>query len=480
MVTGGFPTRTKIGVIGVPAALTLGLLLAGSGRARADGGIPQASGILVAPDRPSEIILATTFGLVISEDAGASWLWTCEQAATMGGFQYGVGPAPRDRLYTLSPSTGLAYSDDGSCSWQRSGGALAPLVAKDYFVDPTDGDHVVVVASGRDADGGFLPLTVYASSDGGTTFGATPLYTAPDMTNVVGIEIARSDPSVIYVATYGYSNAPGYHPMLMRSDDGGATWTPRDVEPGLGPHEVRILAVDPDDADLVYLRVIAAGQETLAVTRDGGVTFETPLPIPNGVLSAFARLASGTVLAAALTSLPGGSGATAGVGYRSTDAGATFQPWALCPQPHVLGLAERGGVLYLAARESSDGWALATSTDEGATIAPLANYEQVRGVKSCQPAPDCQSACTLVGAQGIWTNDVCTGALLDGGGPGPPGPPMCVPDGSADGPGVVAAGGCHCALAEPAQRGGTVAAWLGLVAAALAARRPHRARRARR
>ena len=57
-----------------------------------------------------------------------------------------------------------------------------------------------------------------------------------------------------------------------------------------------------------------------------------------------------------------------GVAYRSTDGGTTFVPWTLTPQPRMFGLAERDGVLYLAGKNYSDGWALATSRDEGVTI----------------------------------------------------------------------------------------------------------------
>ena len=66
-------------------------------------------------------MLATNFGMIISEDAGKSWLWTCERPETSFGYLYGVGPPPRDRFYALSPDAGLAFSDDGSCTWQRVG-----------------------------------------------------------------------------------------------------------------------------------------------------------------------------------------------------------------------------------------------------------------------------------------------------------------------------------------------------------------------
>ena len=70
--------------------------------------------------RQHDVVLATNFGMIISEDDGATWQWTCEQVETSFGYLYAVGPAPNDRYYGLSPEQGLAYSDDGSCSWHRS------------------------------------------------------------------------------------------------------------------------------------------------------------------------------------------------------------------------------------------------------------------------------------------------------------------------------------------------------------------------
>ena len=46
-------------------------------------------------------MLATNFGMIISEDGGTSWLWTCEQPETSFGYLYGVGSPPRDRFYAL-------------------------------------------------------------------------------------------------------------------------------------------------------------------------------------------------------------------------------------------------------------------------------------------------------------------------------------------------------------------------------------------
>ncbi len=268
----------------------------------------------------------------------------------------------------------------------------------------------------------------------------------------MGVEIARSDPQTIYLTTYT-SGSGGYDPALVRSADGGRTWSSVDLLAPLGAAIVRILAVDPADAGLVYLRATGAAAETLAVTRDGGVTFATPLTVANGALSAFARLASGTVLVGALVNLPGGGGGTMGAGYRSTDGGRTFQPWTLSPQPHLVGLAERvvagQATLYLSGKNYSDGWALATSTDEGAKLTPMMTYDQVAGIKACVQQV-CLDGCNYEEMQAIWGPSVCTGdgGAGDGGMPGPP-----------------ASSGCHCASTGSGPDGGAGAGLAGLALA---------------
>ena len=237
---------------------------------------------------------------------------------------------------------------------------------------------------------------------------------------------------------------------MARSADGGSTWATVDVEAALGGNEFRILAVDPDDAGLVYLRVVAPTEEEVWTTRDGGQTFQRVLVVPKGELQAFARLASGTVLVGTSTTLTGGG--TAGGGYRSVDGGHTFVPWTLCPQPHISGLAERGGTLYIAGKNYSDGWALATSTDEGLTLTPLSTYDQVRGVAACA-ASTCAAACEYEVSTAVWRGAVCSGELADAG-TYPAGPAaVACPDGGAgdagsSGGAASRSSGCGCGMAE--------------------------------
>jgi MYXO-CTERM domain-containing protein len=434
-----------------------------SGVARANNGIPGSLGVLLPLDKPQEIGLATTFGLILSDDGGTSWVWTCEQPATSMANAYTVGAPPADRFYALSPVTGLSFSADESCGWQGAGGALAGQKVSDFFTDPSDPMHVLAAAASPPSDGGGAALAaVYASTDGGATFGATPLYTAPAGASIVGIEIARSDPQVVYL-TYVTATSSGYDPGLVRSANGGQTWTTTDLLAPLGSAIVRILAVDSAHSALVYLRAIGATSETLAVTRDGGMTFATPLTVANGALSAFARLASGTVLVGALVNLAGGGGGTMGAGYRSTDGAMTFSPWMLDPEPHLVGLGERvvagQSKLYLSGKNYSDGWALAVSTDEGMTVTPVMSYDQVAGIKPCVRQL-CLDSCNYEETQAIWDTSVCAGT--DAG----------VGDG---GPRPAASSGCHCAAGGDHLSGGAgLTGFVLLVAAATARRRRRR------
>jgi hypothetical protein len=105
----------RLGAVAVLVARLVAVLLGPlwfSGVARANNGIPGSLGILLPLDRPRQIGLATTFGLILSDDGGQSWVWTCEQAPTSMANVYTVGAPPADRLYALSPVTGLAFSDD--------------------------------------------------------------------------------------------------------------------------------------------------------------------------------------------------------------------------------------------------------------------------------------------------------------------------------------------------------------------------------
>ena len=335
----------------------------------ANGAFPDSQSILTPADRPGQIIMATNFGVILSPDAGATWLWSCETEGNAYGTLYQMAPSPRDRLFTLANLT-LAYSDDGTCSWQTARGALAELPVTDAYVDPSDADHVLAIGAPASL------YSLYESRDGGATFGA-PLYTAPADTAIHGVEIAQSDPMTIYMAM----TSPMAAPLLARSTDGGAHFTVSDLSADLGPGWLRIIAVDPEDPARVLLRFLGLNDQSLALTTDGGVRVSKPVTI-DGTFTSFVRLPSGTMLVGAMV-----EGATVPALFRSRDRGASFEQ--LPSAPSIRALSQRDGVVYAAADNFRDGFALGTSADEGETWQALLRFNQVQGILPClsQPLP---------------------------------------------------------------------------------------------
>ena len=384
-----------------PALLGAALLLASPAAARADGAFPDSETVLTPAERPNDILLVTNFGLITSSDDGATWSWSCEQTANAYGLYYQWAPPPSNRLFAVA-NDALVYSDDLACGWSTAGGLLAGVSVTDEFVDPSDGQHVLAL--------GFANSTysLYESREGGTTFDA-PLYDAPAGESLAGVEIARSDPQTIYLAIA----ASDAHPRLARSTDGGSTFTVNDLSASLGAGQIRIIAIDPQNAQRVFLRLLATANEALAITADGGVTATAPLTL-DGNLTAFARLASGTILAAGTI-----QSAMVAATFRSIDGGASFQ--MLDGQPAIRALSERAGLVYAATNNFGDGYAIGTSADEGTTWQPLFAYADVQQISPCLAAA-CGYVCENEASLSVWPETVCsaasTGAAGGAGGSG--------------------------------------------------------------
>jgi MYXO-CTERM domain-containing protein len=461
----------------VDAALTRALLfltllaaLLYAGAARANGAFPDSQSIMTPDSKPHSIRLATNFGVISTDDDGGTWLWSCEQPETNNGSLYQMGPAPKSRLYVIS-SEGLAFSDNDSCGWSIAKGSATGMTVSDAFPDPTNPNRVLAVAASV-VDGG-ASYEILESSDAGSTFGPVR-YTAAAGDNVTGVEIARAAPQTIYVAM---TSGPTFLPKLAHSTNGGTSWQVEDLSAKLPTKTslIRIVAVDPQDANRVYLRTHSPAGDAFAVAVAGanGFTVTTPLTFPGGILSAYARLASGTIVLAAVVGVDQ-------VAYKSTDSGATFQ--TLPGTPSVRAMSARGSTLYVVADNEVDGYAIGTSTDEGQTWQPLMRYDQIAAIQACVHAA-CQTDCMSRAAAGQWDDQFCaaTAPAIDAGTPptdaGTP-PSDAGPTGSGGSGGADAGlvppdnAGCGCGVGD----GGTWAALPLIFAVAIAALR----RRARR
>jgi photosystem II stability/assembly factor-like uncharacterized protein len=432
-VTGGRPR----------ALLAAGLLLAGAPPALADGAFPDSTRLFLPADRPQQMILATNFGLVVSDDGGdAAWSWACELPASRDASGYQLGPAPEHRVFAVAGNGAAISTDDLGCSWTVASTVPAGARAVDVFPDPASGRRVfAAVVRGADA----IEHLLLASADGGRTFD-TLLYRPPPMAAIMGVESARSRPDTVYVTL---RQGPGTHPRIVRTRDGGQSWQSFDPEAVTGAFDLRIIAVDAANPNQVFFRVRGYPDETLAVSDDGGQTVRIVARIPRGVLSAFGRRADGTALLAGVTS-------TGGVVLSAPALDGAWSPWARSPLARDF--AERAGTLYVVGDDLRDGFAIATSSavpEDGTTLRPLMRFRDVARIRACV-ARACATACAFEVGRGNLAARTCDQ-------PTPPAPPDAgAADASVDEPG---AAGCSCAT--PVPRGAPAAPlvagalWLG-------------------
>jgi hypothetical protein len=469
----------------LPAAIAP---LLAAGVARADGAFPDSLGLMTPTQLPDETLLATNFGLVMSFDGDQTWVWACEQGANSYATLYQMGPAPRNRIYAIAPTssgvtTNVIYSDDSSCTWKA-----AATGAIDAFVDPTNGDRVLAVVT-TPLDAGGSSYAVMESSDGGATFPQTR-YTAAIGDHITGVEISRSTPQTVYLTI---TSGTAYTPKVAVTTNGGGSWTLHDLSTTLpsGTNSIRLVAVDPSDAQKVYLRIANQQQQALAVYSDGSATATTPLTFPGGAFTAFTRMASGSLIA-------GGILGTTPVAFRSTDGAGSFSQLPTVPFTFT-GLSSRGTKLYAAADnmvDPSHAYGIYTSTDEGMSWQPLmafGDYGQatptptIQAIVSCLKTY-CQTDCENRAGMQLFSLDtsdqVCSAAVMpapvdagqdaasqphDAGRP-PPDDAGSHHDASMAPP-PTPSSGCHCAL--PVQTPSRWS-WVALLAAAITLARRRR------
>ncbi len=407
----------------------------------ANGAFPDEFSIHFPPDAPHRILIGANFGLLVSEDDGATWRYACEpwvvaeSNAALASANVIFYQVAADGVL-LADAANLTRSTDVACTWPTSTGSITGQVITDFFPDPNDATFVVAeiaVSTGS---------YIIASHDGGKTFDAPHLYDTPDL--LTGIEIARSKAGVVY-ATSVPSNSGGTAKFLASTNSGAVgTWTATElrIPPGTQP---RILAVDPLDEKKVYLRLLMGLSDAMAVTLDGGQTFKTVLNI-NGQFSSFLRAGDGAIYAGTMDSKlyvrPGS--ATDPTAFTSHDA------------PHLRCLGQRPGTIriYACADMTLDGFSLGSSDDNGATFQPVMSFTQLLGPLTCPPV---QTNC-----QAHWER--IQGVLGIGPGTGPPD--------AGGGRSSSGSGGSHCASAN-------IDAWSIWIVLAFLARRVSSSSRAR-
>lgn len=335
--------------------------------ARANGAFPAVSQLVSDPADPDHLVLRTTFGLLVTRDAGVNWDWVCEAGASYQDIEPPMTVLAGGAILLGLPD-GVARSDAAGCNFEHAAGIDA-LVYDLARVPSEPKSAVAISGSGTDA-------ALFRSVDGGQSF-ARAGAVIPDLIPTT-VDAAAADAAVVYVS--GRSGTTG---VLLRSSDGGKSFERFTVPGTSATRRPFIAAVDPRDPDTVYVRLDAQSASPLQVTRDGGKSFVTLLTT-TVALSGFAISPDGSTVLA--------SNAYDGT-FRAAGDTLEFEKVA-CSGPTCLSFTQAG--LFGCGDQFVNGFVVGRSDDLGASFQRLVDLTCVRGPAACDAETSVGSLCPAV------------------------------------------------------------------------------------
>jgi len=414
------------------SVVVAGLLLALGSIAHANGRPPLTNGIHFKPADPHSMYVATTFGLLVSHDDGCTMSWVCEQNVGYGGTwdpKYAIGA---DGTIFATTYTGLRVSRDGGCSFTTATSELAPGAPNriaDIWIDALDVGPTGLVWVGTAETG--APNDVYLSSDNGVSFTSLGLMSAT--VYYKSAKTAATNMARAYVS--GYEDAtPAAH--VLRTDNMGGSWTPSplaNVQYGSTPI-VLVAAVDPSNADIVYLISQGANNSSgdrLYRSSDAGMTWsdvlETTGPIKDVVIQDANTVFVTTMMQSGMTFIGGPA-------YRSSNSGVAFDPMPAAPQLACLGKNPDGSLIGCGANWQPDYEAVTKSTDSAASFSKVWRFVELAGPLDCPAGTPEYDNCNLEMWDNVKAQFAATGPTC--------GSNVVPPDGANGDPAPKKSGGC--------------------------------------
>ena len=206
----------------------------------------QIRAMAIDPLRPSTLYAGSGgAGLFRTVDGGANW--TLLDNARMNSniiFDIAVDPQAPSTIYVGGNGESLLKSVDGGLTWSSSG----PISSQAIAIDP---QNPATIYAGTD-------IAVYISVDAGASWAVTPVQPF----SIFDIAIDPQTSSTVYVSVRPYRNTDTGG--VLRSTDGGVSWTP--VTTGLA-EMARAVTIDPASTSTLYAALLPSGSETASAFR---------------------------------------------------------------------------------------------------------------------------------------------------------------------------------------------------------------------
>jgi photosystem II stability/assembly factor-like uncharacterized protein len=202
---------------------------------------------------------SATPGVLRSLDAGKTWQPLPLLGESVGQLSF----LPTLGRVVALTTRGAFYSSDLGATWQRTGNGVVSARVLSLAAAGSGGEILIAGLAG--CHGG-----IARSPDHGKTWQIQEirdpgLYYGSMLTDVESLASAPSRPLRVYAGSID---------EVLRSDDGGLTWTHHPFNDHLSGGHTVALAVHPMDPDLVF----AAGDHGISRSRDGGHTWSSGLP----------------------------------------------------------------------------------------------------------------------------------------------------------------------------------------------------------
>lgn len=349
--------------------------------ASANGRYPAAGQIAIAPSDPATILVRATYGILLTKNGGQRWEWVCEAAVGFTGSEDPMVSFTADGTILAGIFEGLSVSHDTGCQWSFAGGGLAQHYVVDLAVDKVDPQKgVLVISNSNGQDDAGQPVflgQLWATADNGKTWAKSGV-DLPQQFLALTVDTAPSDPNRVYAS--GRLGPPQYPGALERSNDRGQTWQTLPIPGSDDTHLPYVGAIDPNNPDIVYVRLDGSPSDQLVVTKDGGQTWNKIFD-GQGDLFGFALSPDGATVAIGGDKDGIWTAPTSTLSFtKVSSVGAKCLTWS------------KDG-LYACADEFLDGFTAGVSKDEGKTFTPIMHLSALCGPLACGAGTSVGSMC---------------------------------------------------------------------------------------